>query len=146
MAKPESPSEPFKRAVATAVRSLAGEPELEVNFSSEPPSLKGLKARLPTPTRTLPPHEVALVRGTGDAYALKKAYHDEKIHARFRPPGADSNAMFEAAEQARVEAIGALAMEGVRKIWPRNWSNAWSPKAWAAPPAARKRRWRTRWG
>ncbi len=115
MAKPESPSEPFKRAVATAVRSLAGEPELEVNFSSEPPSLKGLKARLPTPTRTLPPHEVALVRGTGDAYALKKAYHDEKIHARFRPPGADSNAMFEAAEQARVEAIGALAMEGVRQ-------------------------------
>ena len=46
MAKPESPSEPFKRAVATAVRSLAGEPDLEVNFSSEPPSLKGLKARL----------------------------------------------------------------------------------------------------
>ena len=115
MAKPESPSEPFKRAVATAVRSLAGEPELEVNFSSEPPSLKGLKARLPTPTRTLPAHEVALVRGTGDAYALKKAYTDEKIHARFRPSGADSNAMFEAAEQARVEAIGALALEGVRQ-------------------------------
>ena len=45
--KPETPSEPFKRAVAVAVRSLAGEPELEVNFSSEPPSLKGLKARLP---------------------------------------------------------------------------------------------------
>ena len=115
MVKPESPSEPFKRAVATAVRSLAGEPELEVNFSSEPPSLKGLKARLPTPTRSLPPHEVAFVRGTGDAYALKKAYHNEKIHARFRPSGADSNAIFEAAETARVEAIGALAMEGVRQ-------------------------------
>ena len=43
MAKPESPSEPFKRAVATAVRSLAGEPELEVHFSSEPPSLKGFR-------------------------------------------------------------------------------------------------------
>ena len=69
MAKPESPSEPFKRAVATAVRSLAGEPELEVHFSSEPPSLKGLKARLPAPPRALPPHEVAFVRGTGDAYA-----------------------------------------------------------------------------
>ena len=47
--KPENPSEPFKRAVAVAVRSLAGEPELEVNFSSEPPALKGLKARLPSP-------------------------------------------------------------------------------------------------
>jgi cobaltochelatase CobT len=41
VSKPESPSEPFKRAVAVAVRSLAGEPELEVNFSSEPPALKG---------------------------------------------------------------------------------------------------------
>ena len=115
MAKPENPSEPFKRAVATAVRSLAGEPELEVNFSSEPPSLKGLKARLPAPTRTLPPHEVAFVRGTGDAYALKKAYHNEKVHARYRPAGVDGNAIFDAAETARVEAIGALAMEGVRQ-------------------------------
>jgi len=115
VAKPENPSEPFKRAVATAVRSLAGEPELEVNFSSEPPSLKGLKARLPAPTRTLPPHEVAFVRGTGDAYALKKAYHNEKVHARYRPAGVDGNAIFDAAETARVEAIGALAMEGVRQ-------------------------------
>ena len=115
MAKPESPSEPFKRAVATAVRSLAGEPELEVNFSSEPPSLKGLKARLPSPTRNLPPHEVAFVRGTGDAYALKKAYHNEKVHARYKPSGVDGNAIFDAAETARVEAIGALAMEGVRQ-------------------------------
>ena len=112
MAKPENPSEPFKRAVAVAVRSLAGEPELEVNFSAEPPSLKGLKARLPTPTRTLPAHEVAMVRGVGDAYALRKAYHDEKVNARFRPQSADSQAIFEAAEQARVEAIGANAMAG----------------------------------
>ena len=54
-----------RRRLLELVRSLAGEPEMEVNFSSEPPSLKGLKARLPAPTRTLPPHEVALVRGTG---------------------------------------------------------------------------------
>ncbi|MGH6828727.1 MAG: cobaltochelatase subunit CobT, partial [Rhizomicrobium sp.] len=113
MAKSEIPSEPFKRAVAAAVRALAGEPEMEVNFSSEPPNLKGLQARLPAPTRSLPPHEVAFVRGTGDAYALRQAYHDETIDARYRPSGADSNAIFEAAETARVEAIGALAMEGV---------------------------------
>jgi cobaltochelatase CobT len=111
--KPESPAEPFKRAVATAVRSLAGEPELEVSYSSEPPGLKGLKARLPSPARNLSARDVALVRGTGDAYALRKAYHDEKIDARFRPASSESGALFEAAEQARVEAIGALAMTGV---------------------------------
>jgi len=114
VSKSESPSEPFKRAVAVAVRSLAGEPELEVNFSSEPPSLKGLKARLPSPPRNLKPQEIALVRGVGDAYALRKAYHDEKINARLKPQSPEANAIFDAAENARVEAIGALAMAGVK--------------------------------
>jgi len=113
VAKPESPAEPFKRAVSVAVRSLAAEPELEVNFSSEPPSLKGLKARLPSPHRNLPAQDVALVRGIGDAYALRKAYHDEKINTQFRPASPDGAAAFEAAEQARVEAIGSIAMKGV---------------------------------
>ena len=111
--KPDNPSEPFKRAVACAVRSLAGEPDLEVSFSAEPPALKGLKARLPLPTRNLPPGEVAVVRGQGDAYALRCAYHDKSINDHFRPQSADAAAVFEAAEQARVEAIGALAMKGV---------------------------------
>ena len=114
MAKPESPSEPFKRAVAVAVRSLAGEPELEVNFSNEPPALKGLKARLPSPARNLKASDIALVRGVGDAYALRKAYHDEKLNRQLRPSSAEANAIFDAAENARVEAIGALAMPGVK--------------------------------
>jgi cobaltochelatase CobT len=112
--KPESPAEPFKRAVSVAVRSLAAEPELEVNFSAEPPALKGLKARLPSPARNLSAHDIALVRGTGDAYALRKAYHDEKVNSQFRPASPDGAAIFEAAEQARVEAIGSLAMKGVK--------------------------------
>jgi len=111
--KPDNPAEPFKRAVGTAVRALAGEPELEVNFSAEPPALRGKKARLPLPSRNLPPDEIAIVRGAGDAYALKLAYHEDKIHQQFRPASADSAAVFEAAEQARVEAIGSLAMKGV---------------------------------
>ena len=111
--KPENPSEPFKRAVGTAVRALSGEPELEVTFSAEPPGLRGLKARLPLPSRNLPPNEVAIVRGAGDAYALRKAHHEDKVHDQFRPQSADAAAVFEAAEQARVEAIGALAMKGV---------------------------------
>ena len=111
--KPENPTEPFKRAVATAVRSLSGEPELEVTWSAEPPVLRGLKARLPQPSRNLPPNEVAIVRGAGDAYALRRAYHEDSVHDQFRPQSAEGAAIFEAAEQARVEAIGSLAMTGV---------------------------------
>ncbi|MBV9331661.1 MAG: cobaltochelatase subunit CobT, partial [Alphaproteobacteria bacterium] len=111
--KTENPTEPFKRAVATAVRSLSGEPELEVTYSAEAPALRGLKARLPLPSRNLQPNEVAIVRGAGDAYALRRAYHQESVHDQFRPQSAEGAAIFEAAEQARVEAIGSLAMKGV---------------------------------
>jgi cobaltochelatase CobT len=100
--------------VANAVRSMAGEPELEVTFSPEQPMLRGKKARLPLPSRSLPKDEVAAVRGAGDAYALKLAHHEDAIDRELKPAGTDAGAIFEAAEQARVEAIGALAMPGVR--------------------------------
>jgi len=111
--KPENPAEPFKRAVGTAVRALAGEPELEVTYSAEPSQLRGRNARLPLPSRNLPPNEVAAVRGAGDAQALRLAYHEDRIHNQFRPSSQDAAALFEAAEQARVEAIGSLSMKGV---------------------------------
>jgi cobaltochelatase CobT len=97
------------------VRSLAGEPELEVTFSAEAPILRGKKARLPLPSRSLPADEVAAVRGAGDGYALKLAYHEDAIDREMKPIGGDASAIFEAAEQARVEAIGALAMPGVKQ-------------------------------
>ena len=111
---PENPTDPFKRAVASAVRSMAGEPELEVTFSPEQPQLRGKKARLPLPSRSLPADEVAAVRGAGDAYALKLAYHEDGIDRDLKPSGGDASAIFDVAEQARVEAIGSLAMPGVR--------------------------------
>src|SRR5215470_16519769 len=114
MTKQENPTDPFKRAVASAVRSLAGEPELEVTFSPEQPMLKGKKARLPLPSRSLPADEVAAVRGAGDAYALKLAYHEDALDKDVKPLGGDASAIYDAAEQARVEAIGALAMPGVK--------------------------------
>ncbi len=113
MSQPENPTEPFKRAVAGAMRALSGEPELEVSFVPEQPSLRGKKARLPLPSRSLPADEVAAVRGAGDAYALKLAYHDEHTNRELRPAGAEANLLFDAVEQARVEAIGSIAMKGV---------------------------------
>ena len=111
--KSENPAEPFKRAVASTMRALGAEPELEITFGTEPPQLRGLKARLPLPGRDLPSADVAQTRGAADAFALRLAYHDEKTHSTWAPPGSSARAIFEAAEQARVEAIGANAMRGV---------------------------------
>ena len=99
-----------------------------------------MKARLPLPSRNLPPHEIALVRGTGDAYALKLAYHEEKVHQQFRPQSADGAAIFEAAEQARVEAIGALAMKGVADNLAANLEARCSAAALPRSRTAPKRR------
>src|SRR6185295_874208 len=114
-AKPESPAEPFKRAVVNTMRALGAEPELEITFGTEPPQLKGLKARLPLPGRDLPKNDVAQTRGAADAFALRLALHDDKMHNTYAPPGASARAIFEAAEQARVESIGANAMKGVAR-------------------------------
>jgi len=111
----ESPTEPFKRAVTGCLRALARKPELEVSFAAERPGLMGGKARLPEPARKLSKQEAAVVRGHADSIALKLACHDNAIHRRLQPAGQQARAVFEAVEQARVEAIGARRMDGVAK-------------------------------
>ncbi len=113
MSNPESPVEPFKRAVTAATRAIAADSELEVSFGAEGAAGRGGRGRLPLPARTLPAGEVAQVRGAGDALALWTRHHDDGLHNRFRPQSAIPRAVFEAAEQARVEAIGANRMRGV---------------------------------
>jgi cobaltochelatase CobT len=113
----EAPQEPFKRAVAGCMRALAHVPDLEVGYSAERPSLNQsggvAKARLPEPPRKLDPHEVAILRGYADSMALRLACHDANLHRRMMPQQQNARAIFEAVEQARVEAIGAQRMRGV---------------------------------
>jgi len=111
----EAPTEPFKRAVAGCVRALARKPALEVSFAAERPGLMGGKARLPEPPRKLGKAEAAIVRGHADSIALRVACHDQAMHRRMQPAGQQARAVFEAVEQARVEAIGARRMDGVAK-------------------------------
>jgi cobaltochelatase CobT len=109
----DSPTEPFKRAVSGAMRALARKPDLEVSFAAERPGIVGGKARLPEPARKLSKSEAAIVRGHADAMALRLACHDQTMHRRMQPVGQQARAVFEAVEQARVEAIGARRMTGV---------------------------------
>jgi len=110
----ESPAEPFKRAVAGCMRAISGEPELEVGFVADRPSLAGTKAKLPEPPRRPGPQDVAVLRGLGDAMALRLACHDQAVHRRFQPQGTEARAVFDAVEQARCEAVGANRMDGVK--------------------------------
>ena len=53
------------------------------------------------------------MRGWADAFALRKRHHDAKLHASDLPEGGLPRDIFNAVEQARIEAIGAADMVGV---------------------------------
>ena len=109
----EAPLDPFKRAVTLATRSIAADSQMEVVFTSEAPGLAGKIARVPEPSRVPNKTEIAVIRGHADAAALAVACHDPELHEKLAPSGGDARAVFEAIEQARVEAIGARSMQGV---------------------------------
>ena len=109
----EAPLDPFKRALTLTTRSIANDGAVEVIFSNEPPGLYGKTARLPEPSRVPTRNEIAVIRGHADAAALSVACHDPALHAKLAPAGGEARTVFEAIEQARVEAIGAQRMEGV---------------------------------
>jgi cobaltochelatase CobT len=115
--KAETPNEPFKQALASCTRALARQPGLEVAFSADKPSLitssEGAKARLPEPPRKPNPREAAVVRGLADSFALRLACHSDALHRRLAPQSPPARALFDAVEQARVEAIGSRRMQGV---------------------------------
>jgi cobaltochelatase CobT len=111
----EAPTEPFKRSVAACLKAIARKPELEVGYAAERPGVAGGKARLPEPPRKLTAAEAAIVRGHADSIALKLACHDPTVHRRMVPGGQQARAVFDAVEQARVEAIGARRMDGVAR-------------------------------
>ncbi len=105
--------EDFKRATAGALRAVARSTDVQVAFQPGPSGLAGKRARLPLPTRALPPAEMARLRGAADSVALRLRHHDEATHSARIPARREAKEVFDALEQARVEAVGGKVMSGV---------------------------------
>ncbi len=106
----------FRAVLAGATRAIARDADAEVVFASDASGQSpGKVARVVSPGPGLEPRLVAEARGQADALALRLRHHDPRLHAA-RAPVSDSDAreVFDALEQARVEALGARAMDGVR--------------------------------
>jgi cobaltochelatase CobT len=110
----ESPGNEFKRVLTVAMKTIAEDPELTVAFGNENPSLSGNKAKLPQIGDDLKASDIAIVRGLSDSFALRLANHNDKVHSHYQPEGKNARAVFEAVEQARIEALGANAMPGMK--------------------------------
>jgi len=109
-----SPLDALKAALTGASRAIAHQPELDVAFTADAPSMAMGTIRVPMPSRTMPAEQIAEARGFADGFALRLRHHDTKLHGRTAPAEATARAVFDAVEQARIEAIGARAMSGVR--------------------------------
>ncbi|MGA1180230.1 MAG: cobaltochelatase subunit CobT [Marivivens sp.] len=113
MNKPtDNPADPFKKALAEATKVMADDPDLTVSYSVDPPGMTADTVRLPQVSRRMTREEVLLARGTADAFALRRKFHDDAVAAKYAPQGQMARDLFDAMENARVEAVGARYMPG----------------------------------
>jgi len=111
--KDNARAEEFKRATAGVLRAIAEQSDVQVAFQPGPSGVSGKRARLPLPTRALPPAEMARLRGQSDAIALRLRHHDDRVHAARMPARREAKDAYDALEQVRVEVVGAQHMSGV---------------------------------
>ena len=109
-----TPLDRFRQVLAGTARAIARDEEVEVAFASESGAQGGKVARVVSPGPSLSPRLVAEARGAADALALRLRHHDPRLHGANAPMEADARSVFDALESARVEALGARAMPGVR--------------------------------
>ena len=115
----ETKSEKIERVTSATLRAIGKNSEIEISYSSNKEAkiaTNGTSIRLPAPPNSeITKIDLAQLRGSADAVALRLRYHDSKIHHRYRPSGEDAARLFERAEQVRVESIGCRRLPGIKK-------------------------------
>lgn len=111
--------ESFKDANAAALRAISGKRNVDVTYTAAETADKKLyltqpgRARLPVPDQKLDAKQLSVMRGAADAEGLRLRLHNPTLHRKLAPHDAQARAVFDALEQARIEAVGAREMAGV---------------------------------
>ena len=103
----------FERVLVQATRALAGERGLKVACAAPGSSAPANTLLLPPVPVPLTAGSAACARGRADRLALRRAYFDESVHARFRPAGPRARELYDVLEDMRCQSLGALVMTGV---------------------------------
>lgn len=105
----------FMKANAAAMRALAGGVDTQVRYAGQDTHIGKTEIRLPAMARERSPSSQSNSRGAADEAGLWLAHHNAKTHQKFCPQAQGAKTIFEAAEKARVEAIGTNQMAGVKQ-------------------------------
>lgn len=117
---PPQDAESFKQVTDATLRAIAGKRGVEVTYTPTETLARKLslaapdRARLPSPAPKLSERERAIMRGTADTEGLRLKHHNTKLHQKTAPPDERARAVHDALEMARIEALGAQDMAGVK--------------------------------
>jgi cobaltochelatase CobT len=108
----EAAHELFKQALGVTAKAMSADKNVELSYSADGPGASGERLILRPPPKELSPQLAARARGEADSAALRKAHHNPEDHMRHQPQGDLPRQVYEAAETARIESIGAAKMDG----------------------------------
>lgn len=109
----ENPVEKAKRVTQAVIRAVSGRPEVPVAFAPMKAETKEGQVNLPSPPRHMTAEDLIRLRGGADAAAVRLRFHDEAIHNRRMPGGAQAKDIYNALAETRAETLGGQAMRGV---------------------------------
>ena len=109
-------SELIQNRISATYRAITKDKEVEVSFgaNNQASNVAG-SVRLPS-VQTTSKNGLDVARGEADFSAFKYRYHSEKIHRKNRPTDETHAMLFNALEDARIEAIGSDMFAGLQII------------------------------
>ena len=107
--------ENFKKAITSTIKSIAGDQNIEVKFSSEKTIKDKKTIILPNIKNIDNLSDYIQTRGLADSEALKFKCSDIDIYKNFEPQGNISKLLYAVAEKIRYENLGSLYFKGVKE-------------------------------
>ena len=123
----------FLKANAAALRALAGGVDRQVRYAGQDTHIGKTEIRLPALPRETVQKTRSDSRGAADSAGLWLAHHNDQTHQSLCPSAPAAKAIFDAAETARVEAIGANQMAGVAQNLSARLNKKYSTSTIGAP-------------
>ena len=105
--------ERFKSAVASAVKAISGNFDIDIKFGNNT-SAKENSLNLPEVASLKKLQDFTNLRAFADSEALKIKYKDKKIYHKNEPSGAMSKTLYAIAEKIRYEKIGSNQLKGIK--------------------------------
>ena len=115
MEKKDESLENFKKAITSTVKSIIGNPNIDVRFGKEIAQKNVNIINLPDVQSIKKKIDYTKTRALADSEALKLKCSDKNIYNSFEPQGNISKLLYAVAEKIRYESIGSSYFSGIRE-------------------------------